>query len=210
MCIPQIGVVHLAKFKNMTIKVNKSVKELIGPDAFLKWITVPENAMMLYNMGDVAGRWIEKIIEQKEGTNTNQSGNQNTHGYDVLRYKDGLLKKAEIKTTSTVITNKSSIKHGTCYLKIGGLEDKRTKCHEIIIIDKVNFHRFCIPHDVFFSEAEFYGEGKTLSFRWYADYDEDNLKKYYKTATNDDGTPKLRSKPIFNNTKLLKRFQILN
>jgi hypothetical protein len=194
----------------MTIKVNKSVKEQIGPDAFLKWIAVPENALMLYNMGDVAGRWIEKIIEQKEGTNTNQLGNQNTHGYDVLRYKDGLLKKAEIKTTSTVVTTKSTRKHNTCYMKVGGLEDKRTKCHEIIIIDKVNFHRFCIPHDVFFNEGSFYGEGKTLSFRWYADYDEDKTLQKTKRNLLDDGTYKLRSEPMSNNTKLLKKYQILN
>ena len=95
--------------------------------------------MILYNMGDVAGRWIEKIIEQKVGTNTNQLGIQNTHGYDVLRSKDGLLKKAEAKTTSTVVTTKSTRNHNTCYMKVGGLEVIRTKCHEIIIIDKVEW-----------------------------------------------------------------------
>ena len=190
----------------MTIKVNKSVKELISPEAFLKWISIPENALLLYEMGDVSGRWIEKIVEQNEGDGINESTNQNTHGYDVIRNN----KKGEIKTTSTIITNKSSIKHGTCHLKIGGIEDKRGNTHEFIIFDKPGYHRFEIPHDVFFNEGSFYGEGTTLSFRWYADYDEDNPKKYYKTAKNEYCTQKRRSKKMSNNTKLLKKYQILD
>ena len=163
--------------------------------------------MKLYKMGDVSGRWIELLVEQNESDlHEIISSNQNTHGYDVIRKG----KKGEIKTTSTVVTNKSSIKHGTCYLKIGGLEDKRNNTDEFIIFDKPGYHRFEIPHDVFFNETKFYGEGKTLSFRWFADYDEDNPKKYYKVAKNNDGTPKHRSIPMFHNTKLLKKYQILN
>jgi len=191
---------------NMKIKINPKIKELIGPEAFLAWLSNRDNALSLYNMGDVAGRWIEKIIEQNEGDGVNESTNQNTHGHDVKR--NG--KKGEIKTTSTKVTTLSTQKHRTCYMKIGGLEDKRGKTDEFIIFDKVNFHRFCIPHDVFFNEGDFYGEGRTLSFRWYADYDED--KTFQKTKRNllDDGTYKLRSKKMSNNTKLLKKYQILN
>ena len=122
-------------FERKKVNPNPKVEELFGFPPFCKWmgITKPnENSRKLYNSGDVRGRFAEDVIEKLEGSNTIIADNQNTKGFDINR--KGIL--AELKTTSTLISSESTIKFQTCYLQISGLESKKTKCHEIIILTK--------------------------------------------------------------------------
>ena len=192
--------------------INPKVRDKYSFEAFCKWmgITNPnENSRALYNSGDVSGRFIEQVIIQNEGIKQTIKENQNTHFYDILRYKNNVIIKGEIKTTSTLVTDASMKKHNTSYLKIGGFAQKINEFDEIIIIDKVNFHRFEIPHDIFFSEAIFSGT-KGNDFRWYADYDEYKTLQKVKRNLLSDGTHRLRSEALANNTKLIKKYQILD
>ncbi len=188
-------------FKIKKVNPNPKVEELFGFPPFCKWmgITKPnENSRKLYNSGDVRGRFAEDVIEKLEGSNTIIADNQNTKGFDINR--KGIL--AELKTTSTLISSESTIKFQTCYLQISGLESKKTKCHEIIILDLVNMRRFCIPHDVFFDEMKFYDVKKKgiktdISFRWFGDYDPN---KFY---LNGD----YRSETMSHNTILIQKYE---
>ena len=201
----------------MTIKVNKKIKDQFSYEAYCKWsgITKPnlyqdKNSRAMYNSGDVSGRFIENVIIQNEGIKQSVKENQNTHFYDVLRYnKLKEIIKGEIKSTSTLVTDASMKKHNTSYLKIGGFAQKINEFGEMIIIDKVNFHRFEIPHDVFFKEAIFSGT-KGNQFCWYADYDEYKTLQKVKRNLLPDGTYRLRSKTLANNTELIKKYQILD
>ena len=189
-------------FERKKVNPNPKVEELFGFPPFCKWmgITKPnENSRKLYNSGDVRGRFAEDVIEKLEGSNTIIDDNQNTKGFDINR--KGIL--AELKTTSTLISSESTIKFQTCYLQISGLESKKTKCHEIIILDLVNMRRFCIPHDVFFDEMKFYDVKKKgiktdISFRWFGDYDPN---KFY---LNGD----YRSETMSHNTMLIQKYEI--
>ena len=189
-------------FERKKVNPNPKVEELFGFPPFCKWmgITKPnENSRKLYNSGDVRGRFAEDVIEKLEGSNTIIADNQNTKGFDINR--KGIL--AELKTTSTLISSESTIKFQTCYLQISGLESKKTKCHEIIILDLVNMRRFCIPHDVFFDEMKFYDVKKKgiktdISFRWFGDYDPN---KFY---LNGD----YRSETMSHNTMLIQKYEI--
>tara|TARA_R110000772_G_scaffold76763_1_gene165525 strand:- start:43 stop:645 length:603 start_codon:yes stop_codon:yes gene_type:complete len=190
------------------VGTNPKIKELIGPEAFLVWISNRDNALSLYNMGDVSGRWIEKIVEENEGDSVNESTNQNIKGKDIVRQGvDG-----EIKTTSTICNfTDDGLKHKSCHLQIGALMSKKgpkgTK-KDIIIVDAVNFRRFEIPHDDFYYGDFQLGEVKAatrsgkedLNFRWYADYDSE---KYY---LNGD----YRSPSKSNNTKLILNYEKKN
>ena len=185
---------------------NPKIKELIGPEAFFAWLSNRDNALSLYNMGDVKGRFIESRIEQKEGSNKVITENQNTKGKDVVRQGvDG-----EIKSTSTICDfDDAGLKHKSCHLQIGGLMSKKgpkgTK-KDIIIVDAVNFRRFEVPHDDFYyGDFQFFKvkaatrSGKEdLSFKWYADYDSE---KYY---LNGD----YRSPSKSNNTKLILNYEV--
>jgi len=184
-------------FEYKKIDPNPNVESLFGFKAFCGWmgITKPnENSKVLYNSGDVRGRFAESVIEQLEGSSNIISANQNTVGYDINR--NGVL--AELKTTSTLIQKSSTIKHKTSYLQIGGLLSKKGECHEIIILDLVNMRRFCIPHDVFFNEMKFYKSRKDISFRWYGDY---NPNKFYLNGN-------YRSKTMRYNTILIQKYEI--
>tara|TARA_R110001606_G_scaffold203220_1_gene351365 strand:- start:96 stop:749 length:654 start_codon:yes stop_codon:yes gene_type:complete len=189
--------------KRKMVNPNPNVEKLFGFKAFCKWmgITNPnENSKSLYNSGDVRGRFAESVIEQLEGSNAIIADNQNTKGFDIDR--NGIL--AELKTTSTLVTTPSTKKYQTCYLQVGGLESKRTKCHEIIILDLVNMRRFCIPHDDFFYKMKFYDVKKKgiktdISFRWFGDYDPE---KYY---INGD----YRSKRASHNTALIQQYEVI-
>jgi hypothetical protein len=194
----------------MTIKIKSKVKNEFSYEAFRKWMLSDEkNFKSMYNSGDVSGRFIENVIIQNEGVKQTVKENQNTHFYDVLRYRNHVIMKGEIKSTSTLVTDASMKKHNTSYLKIGGFAQKKGEFDEMIIIDKVNFHRFEIPHDVFFSEAIFSGT-KGNDFRWYADYDEYKTLQKVKRNLLPDGTYRLRSEALANNTKLIKKYQILD
>lgn len=184
-------------FEYKKVQPNPNVESLFGFNAFCEWmgITKPnENSKSLYNSGDVRGRFAESVIEQLEGSNVIIADNQNTKGFDIDR--NGIL--AELKTTSTLVTDESMKKHNTSYLQIGGLESKRDKCHEIIILDLVNMRRFCIPHDVFFNEIKFNESSGDISFRWYADY---NPNKFCLNGN-------YRSKVMPYNTMLIKKYEI--
>ncbi len=183
-------------FEYKKVQPNPNVESLFGFNAFCEWmgITKPnENSKALYNSGDVRGRFAESVIEQLEGSNTIIADNQNTKGFDINR--NGIL--AELKTTSTLRSSESTLKHFTCYLQIGGLLSKRDNCHEIIILDLVNMRRFCIPHDVFFNEMKFYKCGGDISFRWFGDYDPN---KFY---LNGD----YRSETMSHNTILIQKHE---
>ena len=189
-------------FERKKVNPNPKVEELFGFPPFCKWmgITKPnENSRKLYNSGDVRGRFAEDVIEKLEGSNTIIADNQNTKGFDINR--NGIL--AELKTTSTLRSSESTLKHFTCYLQIGGLLSKRDNCDEIIILDLVNMRRFCIPHDVFFNEMKFYDVKKKgiktdISFRWFGDYDPN---KFY---LNGD----YRSETMSHNTMLIQKYEI--
>ena len=189
-------------FERKKVDPNPNVEILFGFYAFCKWmgITKPnENSKALYNSGDVRGRFAESVIEQLEGSNTIIADNQNTKGFDINR--NGIL--AELKTTSTLCSSESTIKHFTCYLQVSGLLSKRDNCHEIIILDLVNMRRFCIPHDVFFNEMKFYDVTKNdevvdITFRWFGDYDPN---KFY---LNGD----YRSETMSHNTILIQKYEI--
>ena len=183
------------------IKENKKLKDLVGWEAFKKWMADEKNLKTMYNSGDVAGRFIENRIIETEGYNTIVKENQNTHFYDILRMINNMLQKGEIKSTSTLVTDESMKKHNTSYLKIGGFKQKKGEFHVMIIIDKVNFQRFEIPHDVFFNEFKFSGT-KENDFRWYADYDEYKTLQKVKRNLLPDGTYRLRSE-----TKQPPRFE---
>ena len=194
----------------MTIKIKSKVKNEFSYEAFRKWMLSDEkNFKSMYNSGDVSGRFIENVIIQNEGVKQIVKENQNTHFYDVLRYKNHVIMKGEIKSTSTLVTDASMKKHNTSYLKIGGFAQKEGGFDEMIIIDKVNLFRFEIPHDVFFNEAIFSGT-KGNDFRWYADYDEYKTLQKVKRNLLPDGTYRLRSEALANNTKLIKKYQILD
>ena len=183
--------------KRKMVNPNPNVEMLFSFKAFRKWMMKEENMRSLYNSGDVRGRFAESVIEQLEGSNAIIADNQNTKGFDIDR--NGIL--AELKTTSTLVTTPSTKKYQTCYLQVGGLESKRTKCHEIIILDLVNMRRFCIPHDDFFYKMKFY-EVKSkndISFRWFGDYDPE---KYY---INGD----YRSKRASHNTALIQQYEVI-
>ena len=162
------------------VKPNKKIEDLISFEAFKKWMADDKNSKMMYDSGDVAGRFIENRIIETEG---------------------------EIKSTSTLVTDESMKKHNTSYLKIGGFRQKKGEFHVMIIIDKVNFQRFEIPHDVFFNEAKFSGT-KENDFRWYADYDEDKTLQKVKRNLTPNGTYRLRSESLAHNTKLIKKYII--
>ena len=189
------------------VKPNKKIEDLISFEAFKKWMADDKNSKMMYDSGDVAGRFIENRIIETEGYNTVVKENQNTHFYDILRMINNTLQKGEIKSTSTLVTDESMKKHNTSYLKIGGFRQKKGEFHVMIIIDKVNFQRFEIPHDVFFNEAKFSGT-KENDFRWYADYDEDKTLQKVKHNLTSNGTYRLRSESLAHNTKLIKKYII--
>ena len=184
------------------INPNPNVVKLFGFEAFCKWVgdaNPTENARLLYSNGDVRGRFAESVIEQLEGSNIIVVANQNTKGFDIDR--NGIL--AELKTTSTLVTTSGTKIYKTCYLQIGGLKSKKTKCHEIIILDLVNMRRFCIPHDDFFNKMEFYDVKKNgvkvdISFRWYGDYDHE---KYYNNGN-------YRSDIMSHNTILIQQYEV--
>ena len=179
-----------------------NVEKLVGFEAFKKWMEDEKNMKAMYNSGDVRGRFAESVIEQLEGSNVLIADNQNTKGYDINR--NGIL--SELKTTSTLITTPSTRKNLTCRLQVGGLESKRNNCHEIIILDLVNFKRFDVPHDVFFNEMKLYdvknkgGVVVNLLFLWYGDY---NPNKYFLNGNE-------RSESMSHNTRLLGNYQVID
>ena len=186
-------------FEYKKIDPNPNVEILFGFEAFRKWMMKEENILSLYNSGDVRGRFAESVVEQLEGSNTIIADNQNTKGFDINR--NGIL--AELKTTSTLRSSESTLKHFTCYLQIGGLLSKRDNCDEIIILDLVNMRRFCIPHDVFFKKMRFYDVTKNdevvdITFRWFGDYDPN---KFY---LNGD----YRSYKMSHNTIWIQKYEI--
>lgn len=189
-------------FERKKVNPNPKVEALFGFPAFCKWVGITEpneNSRKLYNSGDVRGRFAEDVIEKLEGSSNIITDNQNIKGYDIIR--KGVL--AELKSTSTLISSESTLKHFTCYLQISGLKSKKGNCHEIIILDLVNMRRFCIPHDVFFYEMKFYDVTKNdevvdWSFRWFGDYDSD---KFY---LNGD----YRSDKMSHNTKLIQKYEV--
>jgi len=192
--------------KWIKVGTNPNVEKDISPKAFKEWLNLPSNLENFYNNGDVKGRFIESIIEQKEGSKKAITENQNTKGKDVVRQGvDG-----EIKSTSTICDfDDAGLKHKSCHLQIGGLVSKKgpkgTK-KDIIIVDAVNFRRFEVPHDDFYyGDFQFFKvkaatrSGKEdLSFKWYADYDSE---KYY---LNGD----YRSTAKSNNTKLILNYEV--
>ena len=193
-------------FERKKVNPNPKVEALFGFPAFCKWYGINEpneNSRKLYNSGDVRGRFAEGVIEKLEGSSNIIADNQNIRGYDIIRIVDSKGILAELKSTSTLISSESTLKHFTCYLQISGLKSKKGKCHEIIILDLVNMRRFCIPHDVFFYEMKFYDVTKNdevvdWSFRWFGDYDSD---KFY---LNGD----YRSDKMSHNTKLIQKYEV--
>jgi hypothetical protein len=188
------------------VGTNPNVEKDYNPKAFKEWINIPSNLESFYNNGDVKGRFIESVIEQKEGSKEFITENQNTKGKDVVRQGvDG-----EIKTTSTVCNLTTvGLKYKTCYFQIGGLISKRgpkgTK-KDIIIVDAVNFRRFEVPHDDFYYGDFQFNEVKAttrsgkndLTLLWYADY---NTEKYYINKN-------LRSPFKSNNTELILKYEV--
>jgi hypothetical protein len=186
-----------------------SIKEIFDFKAFCKYheSTPNENMRSLYNMGDVRGRWAERVLQDLIGDKGKTSkSNQNAHGYDIEI--DG--NKWEVKTTSSIQAKNS--KHGTAYLQIGGLKNKRGKCYGIIFLDLVNYKMFCIKHDDFFynGEIQLIPQGEDLSFRWFVDYDEYKTLKKVKRNLLEDGTYKLRCKNLSINTKAIKKYESRN
>ncbi|MDA8686586.1 hypothetical protein N9L94_06195 [Robiginitalea sp.] len=193
--------------KEQRVNPNPRIESNFDINAFLVSIgslEVNENNRAIYDMGDVRGRWAERRYQKLYGGRmTLEAKNQNTPGYDVLI--DG--KKCEIKTTSTICQKNSNT--NMSYFQVGGLIGKFKKCHVFIILDLVNMREFRIPHDDFWNKDIFtlIEQGGDYSFRWMADY---NPKKYYKTAENEDGTPKLRSEGMTKNTINILDYEILN
>tara|TARA_R110001606_G_scaffold99604_2_gene219653 strand:- start:375 stop:971 length:597 start_codon:yes stop_codon:yes gene_type:complete len=183
-----------------------NIKELFDFKAFCKYHKAKEceNMKALYNMGDVRGRWAERVLQGLIGDKIKTSkSNQNTHGYDIII--NG--KKWEVKTTSSIQQQNS--KHGTAYLQIGGLKGKIDKCYGIIFLDLVNYKMFCIKHNDFFynDKIQLISQGKDLSFRWFVDYDEYKTLQKVKRNLLEDGTYKLRSENLSINTKAIKNYE---
>ena len=189
-----------------TIKVwkkvgtNSNVENIFGFEAFCKYygITPNQRSPQLYASGDVRGRFIEQVIGELEGNKDSIVENQNIKGKDVqIINSDGVEQDVEIKTTSTVCNfTDRGLKNKSCYLMWNGLKSKENECDYLIFIDAVNFRRFEIPHDDFFTLFERSAEEMMII---YADYDSE------KFWLNGD----YRSSSKSNNTKLIKQYEII-
>jgi len=140
------------KDKHTPINPNQSIIDQYGVDAVIKYL-LKNNKAALYQLlksGDVYGRCVENIMEEKTGSNKIKKNNQNTIGYDLISSITGL--KEESKSTSTI--TKANL------LQISGLLEKRKGngnegCDVMIITDLCNFRQFRIPHDDFFESGKF-------------------------------------------------------
>ena len=180
------------------VGTNSKVYKRFNFEAFCKYHKADEvdneNMLSLYNMGEVRGRWVERVLQDLLGDGDKiTEANQNTQGWDIMM--EG--KRWEIKTTSSICA-KSSAEFGTSYLQIGGLKSKKI-AYGIMFLDLVNYRIFKIKTTDFFNPNIFslIPQGDDLSFRWFVDYNEN---KFWKNGN-------CRSKLMSMNTKAIKKYE---
>ena len=107
--------------------------------------------------GTIVGKVVERHV-------TKLLGGQfiDDEGYDFVL----MGKKIEVKCTTKP-------KKNTNEMRIGNTANKEGKCDYVIIIDRYFHKSYCIPHDDFFSQAQFDKD----EFRWSGTLNEcDNIR----------------------------------